>query len=206
MTRTNLVLAPHTDDGELGCGATISKLIRRGEKVVYAALSVCKESLPIELDDYTLREECTNATNALGIDELFIDYYPVRNFNTKRQLILDRLIKLRDKIQPDLVFMPSSFDTHQDHAVIFEEGRRAFGHCSILGYEMPHNNFAFAPTCYQVIQPKDIDNKLLALSKYESQKGKTYFHKSVIIAQAVLRGSQVGTKYAEAFEVIRWIT
>ena len=30
-----LVLAPHTDDGELGLGGTISKLIELGKKVEY---------------------------------------------------------------------------------------------------------------------------------------------------------------------------
>ena len=32
-----LVLAPHTDDGELGLGGTISKLIRQGKNVTYVA-------------------------------------------------------------------------------------------------------------------------------------------------------------------------
>jgi len=206
MTRTNLVLAPHTDDGELGCGATISKLIREGEKVVYAALSVCENSLPAKLDAYMLREECKVATASLGIEDLFIDYYPVRNFSSKRQVILDRLIELRDRIKPDLVFMPSSFDTHQDHEVIYQEGRRAFKHCSILGYEVPHNNFAFAPTCYQVVNRGDVHNKMMALSEYKSQRDKPYFDDTVIIAQVKLRGSQVRKIYAEAFEVIRWVT
>lgn len=32
-----LVLAPHTDDGELGAGGTINRLIEEGSKVTYAA-------------------------------------------------------------------------------------------------------------------------------------------------------------------------
>lgn len=32
-----LVLAPHTDDGELGAGSTINRLIEEGSKVTYAA-------------------------------------------------------------------------------------------------------------------------------------------------------------------------
>lgn len=34
-----LVLAPHTDDGELGLGGTINKLILAGNKVTYVAFS-----------------------------------------------------------------------------------------------------------------------------------------------------------------------
>lgn len=32
-----LVLAPHTDDGEFGCGATIAKCARLGTRVDYVA-------------------------------------------------------------------------------------------------------------------------------------------------------------------------
>ncbi len=42
-----LVLAPHTDDGEFGCGGTISKLVREGNDVFYVAFSSCEKSLPI---------------------------------------------------------------------------------------------------------------------------------------------------------------
>ena len=41
-----LVLAPHTDDGEFGCGATIDKLIKSGVEVYYIAFSYCEESVP----------------------------------------------------------------------------------------------------------------------------------------------------------------
>ena len=34
-----LVLAPHTDDGELGLGGTISKFISEGRKVTYVAFA-----------------------------------------------------------------------------------------------------------------------------------------------------------------------
>ena len=37
-----LILAPHTDDGELGCGATISKLIETSNDVYYVAFSACE--------------------------------------------------------------------------------------------------------------------------------------------------------------------
>lgn len=41
-----LVLAPHTDDGELGLGGTISYLIESGSNVTYAAFSTAEESVP----------------------------------------------------------------------------------------------------------------------------------------------------------------
>lgn len=41
-----LVLAPHTDDGELGLGGTISKLIELGKKVTYVAFQPLSSPYP----------------------------------------------------------------------------------------------------------------------------------------------------------------
>jgi LmbE family N-acetylglucosaminyl deacetylase len=40
MKKRILVLAPHIDDGEFGCGGTIAKLIADRAEVFYAAFSV----------------------------------------------------------------------------------------------------------------------------------------------------------------------
>ena len=72
-----LVLSPHTDDAELGCGATISRLVREGNKVRVAVFSMCKESLPKGLAPYTLKTECIESLTSLGVleeDILFYDY------------------------------------------------------------------------------------------------------------------------------------
>ena len=48
MKKSNniVVLAPHTDDGEFGCGGSIVKFIEEGYNVYYVAFSTAKESLP----------------------------------------------------------------------------------------------------------------------------------------------------------------
>ena len=40
-----LILAPHTDDGELGCGGSIARFIEDGQDVYYAAFSTAEESV-----------------------------------------------------------------------------------------------------------------------------------------------------------------
>lgn len=42
-----LVLAPHTDDAELGCGASIARFIEEGSDILVAAFSSAEESLPV---------------------------------------------------------------------------------------------------------------------------------------------------------------
>ena len=41
-----LVLAPHTDDGEFGCGGTMARLVEEGAEVRYVAFSIATRSLP----------------------------------------------------------------------------------------------------------------------------------------------------------------
>jgi N-acetylglucosamine malate deacetylase 1 len=135
-----LVLAPHTDDGEFGCGGTIHKLIHEGYEVHYVAFSACEQSVLAEFPKDILITEVQAATKILGIlpANLHLLRYEVRTFNFRRQEILDDMIRLRNDIQPDLVFMPSINDIHQDHATIANEAIRAFKFSSILA---PHAFF-----------------------------------------------------------------
>ena len=41
-----MILAPHTDDGELGGGGTIAKLSAEGKEVFYVAFCLCSKALP----------------------------------------------------------------------------------------------------------------------------------------------------------------
>ena len=85
-----LVLAPHTDDGEFGCGASIAKFIDEGAEVHYAAFSLCEESVSGGYPRDILEKELKNATNVWGIrtSNLHIFRYPVRRFAEHRQDIL----------------------------------------------------------------------------------------------------------------------
>ena len=58
-----LILAPHTDDGEFGCGGTIAKLIQNGSNIIYAAFSIAEESLEEGLPKDTLEKEVKEVKN-----------------------------------------------------------------------------------------------------------------------------------------------
>ena len=49
MSKTVLVLAPHTDDGEFGCGGSIAHFVKTGYRVVYVAFSAAEQSVITEL-------------------------------------------------------------------------------------------------------------------------------------------------------------
>lgn len=208
--KTILVLAPHTDDGELGCGGSIAKFITEGKKVYYTAFSLCSKSLPPDLPPDTLAHECKKATAVLGIpaDNLSLLDFEVRNFPNLRQEILEEMVMLNKKIRPDLVFIPSSTDIHQDHGVIQAEALRAFKHCSLLGYELPWNHAQFNSTFFINLVEFNISRKVEALKAYLSQAHRNYMKEDFIRSLAKVRGVQVqsDTEYAEAFEVYKMIS
>jgi N-acetylglucosamine malate deacetylase 1 len=202
-----LVLAPHTDDGEFGCGGTISKLIEGGAEVHLAAFSACEQSVLKKFPSDVLVGELKNATAVLGVQPQFLYLYDfqVRIFNERRQDILQTLIGLRETINPDLVLMPALNDIHQDHNTLAQEGLRAFKFSSILCYEMPWNNLTFETSCFVHLQEKHIRKKVEALMEYKSQSHRPYCNEEFIRSLARTRGVQINTHYAETFEVVRWI-
>jgi LmbE family N-acetylglucosaminyl deacetylase len=202
-----LVLAPHTDDGELGVGGTIARLVEQGVKVSYAAFSTAAASVPEGLPRDVLKTEVREATRRLGIPEeqLFIYDYEVRKLNYARQEVLENLIALRAQVNPDLVFMPSLHDIHQDHTTVAMEGLRAFKNKIVLGYELIWNNLTFDTQCFVQLEERHIRRKADALTAYRSQEHRDYMSEEFIFSLARTRGVQIATAYAEAFEVIRFI-
>ena len=165
-----LVLAPHTDDGELGAGGCISKLIESGSKITYATFSTAAESVPKEFPPDILKMEVKKATKILGIKEnqLIIYDYKVRRLNFHRQEILEDLIKLKNNCEFDIIFTPSLNDIHQDHATISTEAVRAFKSVTILGYELIWNNLTFDTKCFVKLSDKHLNLKCRALQQYKS--------------------------------------
>ena len=200
-----LVLAAHTDDGELGCGGSIARFCDEGRKVYYAAFSICSQSLEKHLPADTLSHECKKATAVLGInhENLIIHDFEVRKFPAMRQEILEQMIILKKQIDPDLVFVPSVFDIHQDHGVIHTEGVRAFKNTAILGYELPWNHTRFNSDFFIRLSAEEVDKKLEAISAYKSQAHRKNMQADFIRSLARVRGVQVNTDYAEAFELYR---
>lgn len=202
-----LVLAPHTDDGEWGAGASMARWISLGHQVWYVAFSAAEESVLTDYPADVLRTEIFQATKEIGVpvDNVRVLHHKVRYFPRDRQDILEEMIRLRKELNPSLVLLPSSHDTHQDHQIISEEGFRAFKRSSILGYDMPWNNRKTDLTFFQEVSAEEVAAKVRAIGAYKSQVFRNPRFEEFIHSLAVQRGFQVGCRYAEAFEVIRWV-
>lgn len=200
---TVLFLAAHTDDVELACGATLVRCLREGAEVFYVALT--------STDDYVqLEEEAHHSMKTLGIkqENAYFYEFPNMQFDVRRQEILRKLERVRDELQPDIVFCPSRRDLHQDHYTTAIESLRAFKKtANIFGYDICWNMVvqAFDPNFYVEVTKKDIIKKFDAIKCYKSQKGKDYMNELLHEGQLRFRGGMVGVEFAEAFESYRQV-
>jgi N-acetylglucosamine malate deacetylase 1 len=200
-----LVIAPHTDDGEFGCGGTMARLVDQGTDVRYVAFSIATRSLPEGFAPDTLAREVREATAEIGIpaDNLTVHDFDVRTFPDHRQEILELLIEIWNDWKPDCVFMPSHHDVHQDHQTIANEGLRAFKRTTILGYEIPWNNFDFSYQAYLALDKSHVERKVAALERYASQQHRRYANSEYVWNVARTHGTNVNREYAEVFQVYR---
>jgi len=201
-SKRTLVLAPHCDDGELGCGGTMVRLIEEGTELFHAVFSLAEK---VGKEDIKRKPEFIKAAEALGIPEknLIFYEYPVRYFPEHSSEIRDTMFLLNQKLKPDIVFLPPRDDIHQDHQVITQEAIRVFKSSTILSYETSWNTYKFFPNFFVTINSNQLDKKIKAVEEYKSQAGKAFMEAEFLKGLARFRGLQAGENFAEAFEVIK---
>jgi LmbE family N-acetylglucosaminyl deacetylase len=197
--KTVFILSPHSDDGELGAGGIISRLVRNGSNVYYIAFSA---------PSIELKNEVTKAVRSFNIEgngiTLYINNFKRRIFPTFRQEILQKMYDMNEKYNPDLILTPSTYDMHQDHETVTNEAIRAFKNSTMFGYILRWNCPIIKEDVFIPITKKNLNDKIKALSCYHSQSDKRYFDPTFHINEASVRGfNQSG--YAEAFELIRFV-
>lgn len=204
-----LVINAHADDMEFGCGGTIAKLIEEGKEVYNLVLSLRRKTVAPDFPAEKLIQETIEAGKIIGIKEEnnIIKDYENRVFPAIRQQILDEIYLQAQKIKPDLVFTTSTDDTHQDHQVTAQETFRALKHTNIISYVFPWNTVLHHANFYSVISEDNLQKKIKALQAYRSQlPGRVYFDSEYIKSLAITQGVNIKEKYAESFEIIRWIS
>ena len=191
-----LVLSPHTDDAELGCGGTIAKMVEEGWAVHVIYFSAVSDRYP------DLIGEAAKSGNILGVTHEVLNFH-TRFFPRDRQEILQTLYDHSKENEYDVVFTPTTTDIHQDHGVVTSEAKRAFRKCTLLGYELPWNNLSVSLNCFIPLKEKHVKKKILALDCYNSQKHNPYFNDKFFRSVVKMRGIQLSCLYAEGFEAIK---
>ena len=189
-----LLLAAHPDDIEFSMGATVSKLIREKHEIYLFCFCDCE-----------IKDEFRNAMKVFSEIRVLGFYdYKVRTLPIHRQQVLE-IFKNTTPFKMDIVYLPCSFDIHQDHQVIHNEGVRAFKHSTIFGYSFAWNNISEDLRHFEIVTKEDVELKLKAIDCYKSQENRYYHNVDFIMSQIKNNGKIINQNFAERFEIIRQI-
>ncbi len=195
-----LFLGAHPDDIELGCGALLSNIADKAESL---CVTLSDNRRNPELKDLVEEHYASMAILGLPRDRVIVRDFETRNFPRDRQKILEYLYELSNQHRPDLVFVHSLADIHQDHRVVTEEALRAFRGVTLLGFDVFRSSYGFFPHFLVQVEEQDVERKLNALAAYETYSDKYYFDPEVIRATLLRDGALAERTYAEGFDILR---
>lgn len=195
-----LFVGAHPDDIELGCGAFLHQIVPHCE-VLCVTLSDNQKNPNLK----NVVEEHLASFSVLGVPEnrIIIEKFETRKFPDNRQEVLEYLLKLRKDFKPEMVFVHTRSDIHQDHNVVTEEALRAYRGTTVLGFDVVRSSYGFFPHFLVGVSQADVDAKLAALAEYRTYTDKYYFDPSLLRATMVRHGALAEKPYAEGFDILR---
>jgi LmbE family N-acetylglucosaminyl deacetylase len=195
-------LGAHPDDIEIGCGALIAHITNKSD-IRCVTLSDNQKNPTLK----NLVDEHYRSMSLLGVpkEKIILGSFETRRFPQSRQEILEYLIDLNHKYEPEIVFVHTRADLHQDHATATEEALRAFRGTSIFGYDVIRSSYGFFPSFLVEVDERDVELKIKALAEYNTYANKYYFKPDVTRATLIRHGAIAERNYAEAFDILRII-
>ena len=225
--KTILIVAPHPDDEILGCGGYILKNVLLDNHVyVLYVTSTLISSTSIWPEQYVIKKRQEKESvflklNELGIHSLYLDFPAASLENIPIGQLISNFQAVFEDISPNIVLLPHPGDIHSDHTITFNVVSKL---CKpfrqscidiIMCYEtisetdlsIDPRYKPFQPNYYSTLTHSLLRDKLKLLSIYESEIGHFPFPRSysALVSLAKTRGVQAGKKYAEAFQLIKWI-
>ncbi|MFH1308752.1 MAG: PIG-L family deacetylase [Patescibacteria group bacterium] len=213
-----IVFASHPDDDLIGCGGSIAKHIKQGNKVIIiymtsgdaGSLKYSKE----ELAEIRKRES-KKALEVFGVDDLVFLKNPDGYLECNKENLI-RLINFIREVKPDIVYMPHKFDAHKDHKITHELVIEAVDRASGPWFQECKGKPWSVKTilCYEVWTPLQeisfveditdfIDLKIKALEQHKSQIQEIKYDEAVKGLNRY-RGVMTGCgKYCECFQVLK---
>ncbi len=198
--RSLLFLGAHPDDIELGCGAFISDLV--GKADIHCMTFSDNQKNP---DLLHLVGEHYDSMHQLGLtdDQIELGQFETRRFPDFRQEILEKMLALRRQYQPEIVFVHTAQDIHQDHQTVTQEATRAFRGTTVLGFDVLRSSYGFFPHFLAEVSEQAVENKIAALNKYTTYSNRYYFSPDIMRATAIRHGALAERPFAEGFDIIR---
>ena len=216
-----LVIAPHADDEILGAGGTLFKRNSKKNNSIYWLLVTMPREPEYEKKFILKRKnQIKKIIKFVKFKGFFnLELKPTELDRIPKKKLIKKITEVINTVKPDEVFVPHYGDVHSDHKIISDiistcTKNFRFGFIkSILAYEvLSETNFNlnkknyFKPNYYEDIS-KFLDKKIKAMKIYKSEIKKFPFPRSqeTIKSLAKVRGSEISTKAAEAFEILKKI-
>jgi len=195
-----LFLGAHPDDIELGCGALLHHIVRETD-ILCVTLSDNQKNPDLK----NVKEEHYVSMAILGVprEKIIFGPFTTRVFPDARQEILEYFLKLRRDFQPDLIFVHSRQDIHQDHTTMTDEALRAFRGITVLGFDVVRSSYGFFPHFLVEVTEDDVTKKIEALSQYETYRDRYYFNAELTRSIMVRHGALAECPFAEGFDILR---
>ena len=195
-----LFIGAHPDDIEIGCGALIAQV---SAQTKIHCLTLSDNQMNSDLPN--LVEEHKRSMAVLGVPGSNIELGPfqTRRFPESRQDILEFMLAKRKELHPDIVFVHSPADIHQDHAVVTQEALRAFRGTTVLGFDVIRSSYGFFPNFLVQVSEEEVNKKIEALAQYTTYKNKYYFESEVTRSTLVRFGAICERPFAEGFDILR---
>jgi len=205
-----LAIAAHYDDAELGCGGALAHHAAKGDEVyVFVATDSGysnQHKKEIRSSDVA-RKEAEVAMGILGVKKMFC-----ADFKTLEVEFVDSLniqiVKLVEELGIELVYTHWTGDIHHDHQAVARASLHSCRHVPrMLMYRSNwyHSTLDFRGNFYVDITDY-LDKKEAAVRAHASEVERTGAKWiSFFRNEAENAGQRIGVKYAEVFEVVKWI-
>jgi len=194
-----LCLGAHADDIEIGCGATILKLIEDYLNIEFYWVVFSANNTRAEEARASASLFLKDAINQHVILKTFEDSF----FNFIGAEIKEYFRQLRKEFEPDLILTHYRHDLHQDHRTVSELTWNTYRNHTILEYEIPKYDGDLGKPNVFVCPSEDLCKKKVRhiMDSFTSQKDKGWFTEETFLSIMRLRGieSNAPNAYAEAF-------
>lgn len=214
-----LVVSPHMDDETFGAGGTMLKYAQAGEQVYWLNISNAKTEYgyPQELVDRRQRQRA-QIGGELGVYEAIdLKWRPSGLSEYPEGEAISKIGEIIQKIEPEILITTFPNDIHSDHEAVFRWVKpfsKSFRFPKLKRFllmeTVSETDFAlgkpFAPNLLVDIS-EQMEDKLRLLKIYDTELGEPPFPRSLehVRALAACRGAVAGTRYAEAFMILREI-
>ncbi len=194
-----LFLGAHSDDIEIGAGATLLNLITGGAdlEIMWCVLSGGAER------QSEARASAADFLAGCARAEVEVLTFHDGFFPQQGEQIKTWFEMLKSRINPDVIFTHYRDDAHQDHREVCRITWNTFRDNLILEYEIPKwDGDLGQPNLFMPITLGTMERKISLLERhFESQRSKHWFDVETFRGLARLRGNECRApeRYAEAF-------